>query len=137
MSHNYNKNFIRLEWRYTLHNISIIVRNDEGWIDINGTLDKMHQGFEEQSLPDLEASKMRLTPAQRELCENAMEDLTSLARAEKNWTTGLPTPEQEDALLRDRPGTNKDALFQKALDAPAELGEMECEVPRLRRRLRR
>lgn len=104
------------------------VRNAEGWIDLKRTLDQMDQEFEEQPLPDLDAEKPRFSPAQRELCEKAIRDPSSLTRAEKNWVTGRPPPEQEDALLQSRLGTTKDALFKKALDAPEELSARECEI---------
>lgn len=104
------------------------VRNAKGWIDLKRTLEKLDKEFEEQPLPDLDADKPRFTPAQRELCEKAIRDPSSLTRAEKNWITGRPPPEQEDALLQSRLGTTKDALFQKALNAPDELNERECEI---------
>lgn len=79
--------------------MSTPVRSSKGWIDLKATLANMDQDSEEdqQPLPDLDASKAGLTPAQRALCEKAIADPSSLTRADKNWITGLPPPEEEEA----------------------------------------
>lgn len=105
-------------------------RNSKGWIDVKATLAGMDQDSEEDQQPllDLDASKPSLTPAQRALCQMAVADPSSLIRADKTWITGLPPPEEEDALLQSKLGTTKDGLIHKALNTPDELSERECEV---------